>query len=139
MHAILFQMTLLPLTMSRFSIASLTESIVDKIVPLNRTLQMHIHLGYTFITIVILASVFFFAFFGLLCVEGDESFCEKFTSEIMLTVSKHAAPKLLSSTHAALLKLTISFCTSSDLTGLRNPRVDSRHRRVELLSTQDPV
>jgi hypothetical protein len=87
MHAILFQMTLLPITMSRYSIAALTESIVDKIVPLNRTLQMHIHLGYTMITIVFFATVFFFAFFGLLCADGDEAFCAKFTSEIMITVS----------------------------------------------------
>ena len=85
MHAILFQMALIPITMSRYSIASLSESVVDKIVPLNRTLQMHIHLGYTTVIIVLFASLFFFSFFGLLCASGEEIFCAKFTSEIMIT------------------------------------------------------
>jgi predicted ferric reductase len=85
MHAILFQMALLPITMCRYSIAALSESFIDKIVPLNRTLKMHIHLGYTLIIIVCLATAFFFAFFGLLCADGDQQFCDKFTSEIMIT------------------------------------------------------
>lgn len=85
MHAILFQMALLPLTMSRLSIASLSESFVDKLIPLNRTLRMHIHLGYTMTIIVILATIFFFTFFGILCSDGEEKFCAKFTSEIMIT------------------------------------------------------
>jgi predicted ferric reductase len=85
MHAILFQMALLPITMSRFSISALSESFIDRIVPLNRTLRMHIHLGYTMIIIVFFATLFFFAFFGLLCSDGDQAFCDKFTSEIMIT------------------------------------------------------
>lgn len=85
MHAILFQLALLPVTMSRFSIAALSESIINKIVPLNRALRMHIHLGYTMIIIVFLATVFFFAFFGILCADGEQAFCDKFTSEIMIT------------------------------------------------------
>lgn len=32
-----------------------------------------------------LATCFFFAFFGLLCNDGDQAFCDKFTSEIMIT------------------------------------------------------
>ena len=35
--------------------------------------------------IVFLAVVFFFLFFGLLCSRGEEAFCDKFTSEIMIT------------------------------------------------------
>jgi predicted ferric reductase len=85
MHAILFQMTLIPLTMARFTIAALSESILDRFVPLNRALRIHIHLGYTMVVIVFFATVFFFAFFGLLCNNGEEAFCEKFTSEIMIT------------------------------------------------------
>jgi predicted ferric reductase len=85
MHAILFQMALIPLTMARFSISTLCESFVDKILPLNRTFRMHIHLGYTMIIIVFWAVIFFFAFFGLLCSDGEEAFCEKFTEEIMIT------------------------------------------------------
>ncbi|CAJ1964502.1 unnamed protein product [Cylindrotheca closterium] len=85
MHAILFQMALLPLTMARFSIASLCDSSLNSILPLNRTLRMHIHLGYTMIFIVFWAVIFFFTFFGLLCSDGEEAFCEKFTEEIMIT------------------------------------------------------
>ena len=71
--------------MSRYSIAMLTDSFIDKIVPLNRMLRCHIHLGYVMISIVCLATVFFFAFFGLLCSDGEQDFCDKFTSEIMIT------------------------------------------------------
>jgi predicted ferric reductase len=37
------------------------------------------------IFIVFLAVVFFFTFFGLLCSDGEEAFCENFTTEIMIT------------------------------------------------------
>lgn len=85
MHAILFQTALLPFTMARFSIASLSQSFLDNLIPLNRTLHMHIHLGYTFITIIILAIILFFTFFGLVCSDGEQAFCDKFTTEIMIT------------------------------------------------------
>ena len=64
MHASLLQMALIPLTMSRFSIATLSESVLDRFVPLNRALRMHIHLGYTMVGIVFLDTAFFFTFFG---------------------------------------------------------------------------
>lgn len=85
MHAILFQMALLPLTMARYSIASLSDSIVNVFVPLNRALRMHIHLGYTMIIIVFLVSLFIFAFFGFLCIDGQAMYCSRFGSEIMIT------------------------------------------------------
>jgi nitric oxide reductase large subunit len=85
MHAILLQMALIPLTMSRYSISALSESVLDRYVPLNRMVRIHIHLGYVMVGIIFFATVFFFAFFGLLCANGDESFCDKFTSEIMCT------------------------------------------------------
>ncbi len=85
MHAILFQMALIPITMCRCSISALAESAVNKVVPLNRALAMHIHLGYTMIMIVFFATIFFFFFFGLLCSEGEQAFCDKFTMEIMIT------------------------------------------------------
>jgi predicted ferric reductase len=85
MHAILFQAALIPLTMARLSIASLSQSFLDILIPLNRAFRMHIHLGYTIITIVILAVIFFFIFFGLLCSDGEQAFCDKFTPEIMIT------------------------------------------------------
>jgi predicted ferric reductase len=85
MHAILFQMALIPITMCRCSISTLAESTVNKVIPLNRALAMHIHLGYTMIIIVFFATIFFFFFFGLLCSEGEQAFCDKFTMEIMIT------------------------------------------------------
>jgi predicted ferric reductase len=85
MHAILFQMALIPLTMARFSIATLSESLLDRFIPLNKAVRIHIHLGYTMVIIVFFATAFFFAFFGLLCSRGEEAFCDKFTSEIMCT------------------------------------------------------
>jgi len=85
MHAILFQMALIPLTMSRFSIATLSGSVLDRFIPMNRMLRMHIHLGYTMVIVVFFATVLFFAFFGTLCRRGEQAFCDKFTSEIMCT------------------------------------------------------
>jgi predicted ferric reductase len=85
MHVILFQMALIPLTMSRLSIATLSESFIDKIFPLNRALRMHIHLGYILIIVVVLATIVFLTFFGLLCSDGEQAFCDKLTSEIMIT------------------------------------------------------
>jgi predicted ferric reductase len=85
MHAILFQMALIPLTMCRFSISTLTESIVDRFVPLNRALRIHIHLGYTMIIITFFSTLLFFIFFGLQCSRGEEVMCDKFRSEIMIT------------------------------------------------------
>jgi hypothetical protein len=82
MHASLLQMALIPFAMSRFSIAALSESLLDRFVPLNRTLRMHIHLGYTMVLVVFLDTAFFFTFFGILCADGEQAYCDKFTSEI---------------------------------------------------------
>lgn len=78
-------MALLPLTMARFSIAALSDSTLDRFIPLNKSVRIHIHLGYTMVIIGFFATLFFFAFFGLLCAQGEEAFCDKFTSEIMCT------------------------------------------------------
>lgn len=85
MHAILFQLALIPLTMSKYSISALSNSIVTRFVPMNRALRIHIHLGYIMVGIVFFATILFFLFFGLLCNDGDQQFCDKFTSEIMIT------------------------------------------------------
>jgi len=85
MHAILFQMALIPLTMTRYSIANLSESFIHRFVPLNRVIQMHIHLGYSICILLVTTTILFFTFFGLLCSDGDQAFCSKFTSEIMCT------------------------------------------------------
>ena len=85
MHAILFQLALLPLTMSRYTIAYLSQTALSRFFPFNRLLAIHYHLGYVLVSFVFLATVFFFAFFGLLCSDGEQAFCDKFKSEIMIT------------------------------------------------------
>lgn len=95
MHAILFQIALIPITMSRYTITSLSRTSLSKVVPFNHMTAMHIHLGYTTVLIVLLATITFFIFFGTLCEEqktgeeprpeGQFSFCDKFTEEIMNT------------------------------------------------------
>ena len=71
MHAILFQMALIPFTMSRYSIASFSNSKLNKYLPLDKALRIHIHLGYTMVSIVFSATIVFFIFFGLSCAEGE--------------------------------------------------------------------
>jgi len=95
MHAILLQMSFLPLTMARHTISVLSETFVAKVIPFQRITAMHIHLGYTMITIVFFATVLFFTFFGQGCVQqksgqepspnGVMTFCVQMTSEIMNT------------------------------------------------------
>ena len=85
MHAILFQMALLPLTMSRFTISSLSNSSVNQFLPMDKMLAMHIHLGWTMVLIILVATIFFFIFFGKLCADGEQSFCNTMRSEIMST------------------------------------------------------
>ncbi len=82
---VLFQMALIPLTMSRYTIATFSNSKLNKYLPLDKALRIHIHLGYTMVSIVFSASIVFFIFFGLSCSEGEQAFCDKFTSEIMIT------------------------------------------------------
>jgi len=83
--SVLFQMALIPFTMSRYTIATFSSSKLNKYLPLDKALRIHIHLGYTMVSIVFSATIVFFIFFGLSCSEGEEAFCDKFTSEIMIT------------------------------------------------------
>lgn len=86
MHVILFQMALLPLTMSRYCIAALgsNSAWLNRIVPMNRMLYMHIHLGSCMIVLVFLATALYLSFFSILCLAYDEQeYCTKLTSEIM--------------------------------------------------------
>lgn len=84
-HAINFQMALIPFTMARYSISSLSGNKLNRYIPLNKAMRAHIYLGYTMVLIVILASAAFFVLYGLPCGAGDVSFCDKFTTEIMIT------------------------------------------------------
>ena len=85
MHAILFQMAIIPLTMSRLSIASMSTSFWDRYIPFNRMTRLHIYLGYVMVSVVTVSTIVFFLFFGLLCSDGEQSFCDKFTTEMMIT------------------------------------------------------
>jgi hypothetical protein len=67
MHAILFQMALIPLTMARHSLATASTTFLSQLVPFRRVTAIHIHLGYTLVIIVVLSTILFFIFFGQLC------------------------------------------------------------------------
>jgi hypothetical protein len=84
-HAILLQMALIPLTMCRFSIAALTESVLDRFLPLNRMIKIHIHLGYSTVGLVVFATLLFLVHDGTLCAGGEEYYCNRLMSEIMIT------------------------------------------------------
>jgi len=95
MHAILFQLALIPLTMSRYTLAVLSTSDSFRWFPFQHLVQFHIQIGYTFCFIMVLSVIFFFAFFGKVCHNAKDPhhkepavnylFCEKFESEIMIT------------------------------------------------------
>lgn len=91
MHAILFQMALLPLTMCRYSLMALSTTSVRKYIPLNLAQKAHNHLGYVMCGFVFASTILFFIFFGILCDdfnqgnEPSDQFCKNFTTEIMLT------------------------------------------------------
>lgn len=78
-------MALIPLTMSRYTIAALSSSRLNYYLPLDKSLRIHIYLGYTMVSISFMALIIFFVFLGLLCSEGDEASCDKLGSEIMIT------------------------------------------------------
>jgi len=82
---VLFQMALIPLTMSRYTIAALSSSKLNYYLPLDKSLRIHIYLGYTMVSISFMALIIFFVFLGLLCSEGDDASCDKLGSEIMIT------------------------------------------------------
>ncbi len=47
--------------------------------------KYHIFIGYTLVILLFFSTVVFLMFFGVLCANGDQGFCDKFTSEIMIT------------------------------------------------------
>lgn len=85
MHVILFHLALIPLTMSRFTIARASKTFLGTFVPFHEATKIHIFLGYVVIFLLTASTVGFFAFFGVLCGDGDQTFCDKFASEIMIT------------------------------------------------------
>jgi len=71
MHSILFQMSLLPLTMCRLTISMLSKTVASDFLPLHRMTGFHIYLGYVMVSLVWIATIVFFAFFGKLCADGE--------------------------------------------------------------------
>ena len=84
-HAILLQAALIPLSMSRYSIAALSESIVSRYIPFNRALRVHMQLGYAMVLIIVLATLIFVSYFGAMCGLGERAYCDGLKSEIMIT------------------------------------------------------
>jgi len=99
MHAIMLQMGALPLTMSHYTLKSLSEiDVVQRFLPMHRVQRLHVNIGY-FITIMLTLAVGgFLTFFGTLCRDSreggshfkppdfkNENDCVKFESEIFLT------------------------------------------------------
>ena len=62
---VLFQMALIPFTMSRYTIASLSNSKLNDYLPLNKSMSIHIYLGYTMVCFSIMATVMVSFFFFL--------------------------------------------------------------------------
>jgi predicted ferric reductase len=94
MHVVLFQMALIPLTMSRHLVTVLGQTLLNKLIPFSKILQMHVYLGYLVVALVFASSVIFLAFFGLVCQDEKDGieptprgrvFCDKFQMEIMIT------------------------------------------------------
>ena len=77
MHAILFQLAVIPLTMCRLSIRSLSSTFLNRFVPFDSMTQYHIAVGYTVVIFLVSTTAIFFMFFGVICNSGDASFCAK--------------------------------------------------------------
>lgn len=85
MHAILFQLGLLPLTMCRLIISKASNTFVNTIIPFNEMLKCHIAIGYMLVLMLFFTIVVFLMFFGVNCADGDQTFCTNFFTEIMIT------------------------------------------------------
>lgn len=84
-YAILIQLAIIPITMSRYSIAALSGSVVENFIPLNRMLRIHALLGYAMFFITITAAMTFITYFGVMCRLGEAEYCDGLKSEIMIT------------------------------------------------------
>ena len=77
MHAILFQLAVLPLAMCRLSVASLSDALLCRFLPFNSMTDYHIAIWYIFVIFVLATVSVSFMFFGVICNSGDDSFCRK--------------------------------------------------------------
>ena len=85
MHFILFNLALIPLTMCRFIITKASKTFLKSFVPFHESTKVHIALGYITTFLLVVSTITFIAFFGTLCSDGQQSSCDKLTSEIMIS------------------------------------------------------
>lgn len=71
--------------MCRFSVAHLSNTFLHRYLPFESLLKCHAWLGYTVIFLVFLAFCAFMTYYGILCSNGEQEYCQKFGSEIMIT------------------------------------------------------
>jgi hypothetical protein len=97
MHAILFQLAVRPLTMCRLSIASMSDTLLARILPLNGMTTYHIAIGYVLVTFLLSTIIVFFIFFGVLCNSGNKTFCDKVSvcMHISIYITSRNALKLI--------------------------------------------
>jgi len=84
-HVILFQLAVIPLTMCRLTIVHASSTFLKRLIPFNQILKSHIVIGYSIIALTIMATLLFFIFYGILCSDGDDLYCSRLSSEIMMT------------------------------------------------------
>ena len=84
-HVIHLHLALLPLTMCRYSITRLSSTFLRRYIPFDDMMKCHIFLGYVLVGLVALAFTLFMIYYTLLCTSGDQEFCNRFSSEIMIT------------------------------------------------------
>lgn len=91
-HIILYQFCVLLLTMCHGLTSRVTSSNLEisKYIPMELKHSFHIKVGYITFSMIILATMYFFIFYGILCADhkngyGPEDYCFKLGSEIMIT------------------------------------------------------
>lgn len=84
-HLILLQLAILPLTMCRYTIAYLSTTAVQRIIPFEEFTKYHIWVGYFTVFLVLIVFITFVGYYSALCAQGENEYCEKMNSEIMLT------------------------------------------------------
>ena len=85
-HVIQLQLGVLPLTMCRYTINKLSStSPLNRLIPFEEFTKYHIAIGYTLVSLVLVAFVVFMTYYGTMCARGEQEFCDGFASEMMLT------------------------------------------------------
>ena len=78
-------MAVIPLTMCRLLIAHMSQTFINNFIPFSEMNKCHIAIGYMVIGLIFAAGAVLVMYFGIICNSGDKNFCQKLTSEIMIT------------------------------------------------------